>query len=59
MISVGISDIRPNDPIPSFTFKSLVYIFIRKFPNRFTSHNAEEQIIFIIARDRGSMFGFS
>ena len=56
MIGVRVSNISPDDPISSFPFKSLLYIFVCKFPESFTACDSKEQIVLIVACYGRSVF---
>lgn len=58
MIHVRVPHVRSDDPVSSFALEPLLYILLREFPQRFARGHAEQQVVFVVTRDRGTVLRF-
>lgn len=58
MIHVRVPHVCSDDPVSSFALEPLLYILLREFPQRFARGHAEQQIVFVVTRDWGTVLRF-
>lgn len=58
MIHVRVPHVCSDDPVSSFALEPLLYILLREFPQCFARGHAEQQIVFVVTRDWGTVLRF-
>lgn len=55
MVDIRVPYVRPDDSVSSFTLESQFQVPVSEFPQSFAGCHAEQQIVFVVARDRGAV----